>query len=236
MRTAMCISGQPRNVKQGYEFIKRNIIECNNPDVFIHTWAPTAKEEFINPINHSKVGDAVGADITDTILDLYKPVRFLFEKQIEFDEKDYNTRAYPGMKASWILSMWHSVKAANQLKIDVEVASKVNYDVVIRIRFDWAIKDQIIVQNLNTAEIIVSNDCPHRMGINDQFAVSSSKNMDVYSTVYDYIEEYYRQDGLPFCNEILLKHHLAKNKIKVLPIPIAYGLVRDANKIIWGKQ
>lgn len=234
-RVAVCISGQPRSVEQGFEFINKHVIQPNQADVFIHTWQPTATEAFINPVNGSEVGDAVGADITNTILDLYKPHGCIFDVQFPFDEKDYNDRAYPGMKAEWMLSMWYSVYMANWLKCNAEDDFGPKYDAVFRMRFDWALKNHLDVQFVDPNVIVVPNDCPHAGGINDQFAVGSSKNMDIYSSVYDHIEEYYREDGQPFCNEILLGHHLQKQGVGVLPISIEYGLIRSADRIQWGK-
>jgi hypothetical protein len=238
-RVAVCISGQPRNVEAGFEFINKHVIQPNQADVFIHTWQPTATEAFINPINGSEVGDAVGADITNTILDLYKPHGVIFDTQFPFDEKDYNDRAYPGMKASWMLSMWYSVMTANWLKCNAEEEFGPKYDAVFRMRFDWALTRDLTVTDIDPnvkGRILVPRDCAHPTGINDQFAVGSSKNMDVYSSVYDHIEEYYRQDNQPFCNEILLKHHLTKQNIEFRPIGMEYGLIRSADRIQWGKR
>lgn len=237
-RVAVCISGQPRSVEQGFKFINKHIIQPNQADVFIHTWQPTATEAFINPMNQSKVGDAVGIDITDIIQSLYTPKFAQFEEQIEFDEKDYNDRAFPGMKASWMLSMWYSVWMANEFKKGVEMVEG-KYDAVFRMRFDWALTDDLIVTDIDPnikGRILVPRDCAHSTGFNDQFAVGSSKNMDIYSSVYNHIEEYYRQDNQPFCNEILLKHHLTKQGVEVRPIGIGYGLIRSADRIQWGKR
>ena len=235
-RVAVCISGQPRSVEQGFEFINKHVIQPNQADVFIHTWQPTATEAFINPVNGSEVGDAVGAGITNTILDLYKPHGVIFDVQFPFDEKDYNDRAYPGMKASWILSMWYSVQMANWLKCNAEDEFGPKYDAVFRMRFDWALTDDQVVENTASNVVTVPSDCAHGAGINDQFAVGSSKNMDIYSSVYDHIEEYYRHDNQPFCNEILLKHHLTKQGVEINRMSMGYGLIRSADRIQWGKR
>lgn len=238
MKIALCISGQPRNVKQGYEFIKRNIIEYNNPDIFIHTWITSAEmgKDFVNPTNNIKVADAIDTSISNTILELYSPTITDFEEQIKFDEKDYNDRAFMGVVPSWVLSMWYSVRSANRLQQQYVEQTGIAYDVIIRTRFDWAVNESMKMDKLITDSIICPRDCFSPDGFNDQFAAGPPNLMNVYSNLYDHIEEYYRHDGQPFCNEILLKHHLVKNKIKVSPIPIAYGLVREANKIIWGKR
>jgi len=38
MRIALCLSGQARSVKQGYDFVYKNLFSRNDVTVFIHTW------------------------------------------------------------------------------------------------------------------------------------------------------------------------------------------------------
>ena len=38
MKIALCFFGQPRFVKKGYEYYKKNLIDNHDVDVFIHTW------------------------------------------------------------------------------------------------------------------------------------------------------------------------------------------------------
>lgn len=38
MKTAVIISGQPRNVQENFHNINEFILKPNNPDVFIHSW------------------------------------------------------------------------------------------------------------------------------------------------------------------------------------------------------
>jgi hypothetical protein len=54
----------------------------------------------------------------------------------------------------------------------------------------------------------VGNDFP-----NDQLAISSSENMDYYSSLYDKIYEYYNEGVRNFVGERLLRHHLKDSKL-----------------------
>ena len=38
MKIALCLSGQPRVVDQGFHKIRQSILDKNDVDVFIHTW------------------------------------------------------------------------------------------------------------------------------------------------------------------------------------------------------
>ena len=48
---------------------------------------------------------------------------------------------------------------------------------------------------------------------NDQFAFSSSDNMDYYCSLYDRIDEYYNEGFRNFVGERLLKHHLKDSRL-----------------------
>lgn len=224
MKIALCFSGQPRSVEAAYPFIKENILEPNNPDVFIHSWIddsilgkrPIAAggEVASEPIPHN---------IKEIILDLYKPGdNFHFEKQRDFDEKNYNHRKAQFIRPKHSLSQRYSVKQS----IEMAYFSFTTYDVIIRMRFDWAIKTKIIVDQLDLSGIIVPNDCPHIGGINDQFAVGHATSMLTYGRLSNNIDVLYNEHKLPFVDEILLGHHLKLHNIPVTPTPIEYKILR----------
>jgi hypothetical protein len=57
--------------------------------------------------------------------------------------------------------------------------------------------------------------------ISDWFGMGTTNTMNVFCGVYNQIGQLIRQsneiDGY-WCNELLLKHHIANNKIKVNPV------------------
>lgn len=63
----------------------------------------------------------------------------------------------------------------------------------------------------------IKNDCKHTdYAINDHVAFSGSKNMDVYSDMFDYLEECYN-DGIEFNAEVIWGYYLNKKKnLKIL--------------------
>ena len=72
MKIALCLSGQPRCVKQGYEFVKRNILDGNDVTVFCHVWETP--------------------EVID--IEIYKPEAFMIEKSLTNDLSKY-TRVPP---------------------------------------------------------------------------------------------------------------------------------------------
>lgn len=228
MRSAICISGQPRNVEAGLAFIKPNVLQPNNSDVFIHVWwdDDIIGKPFINAGGHI-ASDTIRPGTLDYIVKNYEPVTMQFEPQRQFDEKNYNERKYPGITPFFSLSQRYSIWRAQELKKDHEEKCGFKYDAVMRIRFDWAVYTSIRAKDYDMSVINTPNRCPHPNGIDDTFAISSSENMDVYSELFSNIDEYYNQDGVDFCDELLLNHHLVKNGIEVVSHPISYDLIRE---------
>jgi hypothetical protein len=61
VRKAISFSGQSRFVKEGYETLKRNLVDFESYDVFVHTWTQ-------GPLNQD-------------VLKLYKPKSYCIEPQ-----------------------------------------------------------------------------------------------------------------------------------------------------------
>jgi len=221
MNVALCISGQPRNVQVVYPHIYENLIEPNNADVFIHSWIDS------NLIGHRPVSaggviasDIIPDDIDKIILDLYQPTNHIFEPQIEFDGSRYEERKYPQIKPRSSISQRYSVFQSIQLALTHN-----NYDCIIRVRFDWAIASPIEVIDFDLSRLTCPDDCPHYTGINDQFAFANADIMACYGNLYHNLDTLYDR-GVPFCDEILLYHHMRENHIDIAPIHIPYQIVR----------
>ena len=147
MRIALCLSGYFNSLTDqtslgddGFLYIKKNIFNKVSPeseiDVFFHNWEP---------------------DMEDKLLELYKPKKYIVEKQIDFDKiakenkiskKDYgyenklgtwtidskSGRGYAGPER--ILSQFYTLQKSIELKKEYEVVNNFKYDCVIKSRFD----------------------------------------------------------------------------------------------------
>ena len=77
MKIALCLSGQARSVKQGYEYVKKNLLDGNDVTVFCHVWeAPEAAD-----------------------LDIYKPEVVMIEKSLNTDLSKYTN--VPPPQPNW---------------------------------------------------------------------------------------------------------------------------------------
>jgi hypothetical protein len=221
MKVAVCVSGQPRNVQVTYPHIYENLIEPNNADVFIHSWIDP---NFIGrrPVSSGGViaSDVIPGNIDQIILDLYRPKEYVFEPQIEFDGSKYEERKYPQIKPKNSISQRYSVRQSIKPALDYD------YECIVRIRFDWALSVPIEVGDFDLGtKLFYPDDCPHPNGINDQFGFGNPFVMTSYAQLYDNLDKLY-DSGLPFCDEILLFHHMVNNGFQLAPIHIPYQIVR----------
>ena len=185
MKIALCISGQIRNaICQAYPFIKKNILDDNDVDVFLHTWKEKGRVDatwYQSDAIHST------QDYLDCI-ELLQPKSFLIEQpDILFDSpKDslnYSNRKIYNFQ-------YYSMRQSFELKMDYEKKRNIKYDFCIRSRYDFAINQKINFNNLSKEKmycIDIHHDSEH---FNDQFWISSSENADKISDLvnnYQYV-------------------------------------------------
>lgn len=213
MKIALCFSGQPRYLKESYEGIYDNILNKYSPDVFVHTWwddsMPNQKMNLSSLISYGREyyweENTIGL-----IQQYYSPKEFFYEPQIQFQK--YNNVDYEMCNPFNIHSMFYSLEKSNEIKKNYEIKNKFLYDAVIRCRFDTKfIKFEIdfFDINLNYVNLYdMGNGYP-----NDQFAISTSENMNIYSSVYRNLDKYQKSGHTGFVGERLLKHHLEMNNL-----------------------
>ena len=195
MRVALCLSGKAGNANkyvQGEETIelakiafqhyKKNLLDLNNVDVFIHSWDKKFKDELI---------------------EMYNPKGYVFQKQVQFGHH-YSLRqfcikskAYSNMRVLEVLDIY-------------EKKYNFKYDVVILTRFDLALQRPIKLEDekldlnnfyhngpdplhVKSPESCVKVCCdpksPH-YAIGDLIFVSNSNNMKNFSKLYENIDKY----------------------------------------------
>lgn len=229
MKVALLFSGQPRSVKETYQNIYWNVIEPNAPDVFVHTWDDPLLYGN-RPVSAGGIpaSNTIPSDIVEIIRKLYSPVSLITEQPITFSEHNYHETRYPQIKPQSSLSQRYSILRTFQLMEARVRATGIEYDAVIRMRFDWALKSPIVVSELPLDCVTVPGDCTHHGGINDQFAVTNMSYMRKYANLFNEIPSLV-ESGVPFCDEILLGQSLIRVGIPVNKIHIPYHLQRADN-------
>jgi hypothetical protein len=122
MRVALCLHGnfnsnydKTSTGFEGYKYIKKSILDKYQTEVFIHSWDLKNK---------------------DTIIELYRPVDCLFEKQKSFDDiietNGLSALINQSRPPRTVLSHLYSVSQS----INLCYNKKSNYDLIIKARFD----------------------------------------------------------------------------------------------------
>ena len=198
-KIALCLSGQPRCVKQGYEYHKKNLLDHYDVDVFCHVWDSPGIEDIA----------------------LYKPMAAMIEEPLTNDLSKYtrvpppqpNWKVKDPARAAWNLT--YSLMKANELKIINEEETITSYDWVIRSRYDFALNVVIPFAELDNTKLYVPN-CrmtPQRDFGNDQFAFSSSKNMDKYADCFNQIEKFYDRGTIMIGEEMMAENWREKGLV-----------------------
>ena len=238
MKIAIIISGLPRCYKEGYEELKKWFLDRYDCDIYIHTWYDT-KTTFKTGHNFSLNKDyKFTEEDYQNILELYQPKNYTFQKPIPFDVNGIISKL--GVKLNVSLSSFYSL----QHSFNLIKESGVEYDYIIRTRFDLKFTDYISPECVFLKDISLLN--PNQLNyfqysddptiriaeIDDLFAVGGFEVMDVYCNTFSYVLNYlymnqeYKEwlnnlvrDPELLVNESLLKFHLLKNNISLNPVP-----------------
>ena len=236
MKVAVCLSGQPRFFSQTFPYLKKNILDKFDCDVFLHAWH--------NPENTGSCysGASWTNGLTDTIkkdtdlmlLDLYQPKSYKIEPQYEnFPTprpiEEYTHNIAGGTSANVIFSMIYSMCESLKLREQYEIENQIEYDVVIRLRYDFVVWKNIdlnldfdggIYYTMSTKSVYPEKLC-------DWFNFGSSENMTKYSTAFDNMDSYYWDSGVEMAGESILMHHLETNGVKYIGLYEEGFLARD---------
>lgn len=205
MKIALCLHGLFNSQYDlsstgidGYEYIKRNILDKSDVDVFIHSWEQD-KEEYIKS--------------------LYQPKISKFEKQIDFStiakERNLYQLHYSPRPPEVILSHFYSVSEVMKLPYTVSE----NYDIIIKSRFDlgrinrntsgpghqnpYPVQCINLQTTIDNNSIYTANWNHFHMGPADMWFYGSPKIMNNFTKLYSYLF-----DNLYIGGEF---HHFATN-------------------------
>jgi hypothetical protein len=217
-KLALCYSGIPRDCfKTYYNHIMyfTKWFENYDIDIFFHFWYKDSNENSSDPamsfkgVHYSKFYNWNNLGSKQEILDLYRPKLYNFEQPICFDTKLIKTRR---ILTNNVYSMFNSILKCNELKTQYENKYNFIYDTVIRIRTDLICLDTNIQYPINNE--LYTFKKYSKFKTHDTFAIGDSKNMNIYSEMFnnlEYIQTKYKCNSIP---ETLLYFWLAENKVK----------------------
>lgn len=216
MKLAIIISGQPRNLKIGYNSLKQFYLHKYDCDIFIHTW-------------FDKI---FSLSVYEEMINLFKPKKILIEEQIIFDKKNIKDPQW-NVSLQNLLSMYYSMYMGNKLRNMCEEYNEIKYDFIMRMRSDLQIYRPIELEKIEKDKLAVykwtqltptPNFDYNTIGMSDVFALGNSEIMNKYFNLYENAMYYlYKDDsfiinGSKMRQEYILNHHI--KTIHKIPIQI----------------
>ncbi|MCU0287586.1 MAG: hypothetical protein MUF15_14480, partial [Acidobacteria bacterium] len=133
------------------------------------------------------------------------------------------------------IPMFYKMYQCNELKRQYEIQNKQHYDLVIRLRPDMIINQEIPSYVLLQKDILWFSDCKVNPAfqVSDKFAVANSTNMDYYCSVWPLLSKYWEN---PLGNgewknhrvgERLMKSHMDHSSIVFKPFSISCDIYRN---------
>ena len=215
MKIALALSGLPRLYPIAAASWGR-IMGKYSPDVYIHTWSSDNADFDANTVHQLNW--------------TFEPCAFKIDALPEIDTTMYPDRHWPCIDVYRSISMWHGIQRAHQLIKE----SGTEYDLIIRGRLDWYVRDLILMAydgivipyDSDKIPLIFQYAGSSIHGINDHFAYGSSINMDRYVQTINEIPILYQQEGVDYCPENFLAASLIKQDVPVMLQHMEHKLIR----------
>ncbi len=211
MKIALFISGYLRGIYENIENIKKNIIQNNECDVYIHITNDDKSDKYLN--NKTNI-EFINENLNPKILIITNNLHFS-------DNININNILNQNYKFYWL----------NEERKKICEIENINYDIVIKIRPDLNIKDKLNY-NFDFEYIYIPNDSKIDKSklknntdnfICDILAYGSCEKMNKYFDYYLHINDLTKKYGN--INETLLYEYLNINNIKYILIDINYYVV-----------
>ncbi len=208
MKIALCLSGYFGSLTDstskgddGFQHIKRHILDGNDVDVFYHSWEPELKSK-LDTMYHPK------SSISEPQIDFEKIAyeHNVGKKDLDkfnklgtwtLDSKTGTGYASPGR----VLSHYYSVQKSIELKHEYEIEHNFKYDCVVKSRFDlgrinrntsgngggnpYACQCINFDPTLDMSHLYMAYWDLFNEGPADMWFYSSSENMDVFLKLYE---------------------------------------------------
>ncbi len=183
MKIALLLSGQLRSFSEGWSYINKNLLTHHDVDVYFHTWSKNWNSKVVS---------------------LYKPKDFIVEFDELFGQYSGYRIASPMHPARNFFMMYRSILLADLMR----QSSEIEYDWIVRTRFDFALNKMIDFAALNDSKMYFCDTQKNseHTAVHDQFVISKPKDMSVYSSVYRKIDLYHESGCILNGEDLLIRH------------------------------
>jgi len=219
MKVALLLSGLPRKVEEGYNRTWKALIEAYDVDIYLQYWKdedwqkvqeiyPNAKSYHMQePFKFTHFKEGIYLPHTDTSRPLPQ-----YDVMSDF-------RQFP---------MFYSWQKVYQDIYDTNI----QYDFVIRSRYDIEISNPIKLENLNPN---ILNNAPGGGFFDDNLSITSKDNADkIFYNIFDTLLDISRNSGELKSAEQSWSMLITKSGLQTLVIPqLRFKLLRD-DLVWWG--
>ena len=170
MKVALLLSGLPRKVNEGYELSWKHIIDNYDTDVYLHAWKDEEWEKLSEPYPNAKS------------IQIQEPFKFTKYKEgisLPHFDRSRPLPQYDVMSCFRQLPMFYSWQTVYKPMFD----SMVEYDVVIRSRYDLKFIKPIDLTNLDVTKL---NHNDSFTFFDDNICITNKQNADVmFFNIFD---------------------------------------------------
>lgn len=216
MSIALCLTGQIRSHNLVNGSVRKNLLDLYDMDVFCHLWHDNDNSYYRSFYCPTTIHGQYGKDKVKEIIDFYEPTSLKYEKPFIAE----NTK-----------SMMYSFMASNNLKIEYEQNHNIEYDIVIKSRYDLFFTNPLKIDSVEDGIIYLMNRPGGCGGYNDWLCYGNSRTMNVYMQAYESYKDTERIKQQ--CPEGIFKEHLDRNGIRVSYINRVFSIMReDGNMVV----
>jgi uridine kinase len=218
MKIAILMAGYLRGMKENLSNFKKNILQENDCDIYIHY----TEKKYDDKYNNENIN-------IDFLIKELNPKLIVCSKNIKFN---YNE------KINNLLNQNYKYYWLNEEMNKISKIEKINYDIILKIRPDIYINSKLNY-NLDSSYLYIPSDSKidlkklknaNNEYICDMIAFGNKNLMNNYFNFYNELNKLIEDYGL--VNETLLKKYLDKNNIKYKLIDIEYIVILSNCNII----
>jgi hypothetical protein len=195
MKIAICLSGHLRKYEQAFPSLHLYLLQTYDCDIFLSTWD---RMGYVSQYKSDSRQDLTNQYVKD-IERIIKPKKMVIENSAFIEELKHQGNEYaPHLRnepkhVGHMASMFYKIYAANELRKSYELETGIEYDWVIRCRPDLLFHGNTTIPTDKVAkQIYIPSQHFHHKWFGDQFAISLPNEMDLYSSLFFHMPEYFK--------------------------------------------
>lgn len=228
MKVAVCLSGHMRKFNETFPTLNQHLLSRYDCDVFIHTWDKMGygSSYKTDPNQHNTT------HYLPEIEKLYKPKKIIVEESgfVEYLKSEGNRYAPHLIRepkhVGHMASMFYKIYAANEIRKLHERETGTKYDWVIRCRTDLIFHAPVQIPLAKAAgrAYLCRQQCSPGW-LSDQFAIGLPNDMDLYSSFFFHMEEYFSARN-EFYPEKFMDWSMKKKNLTPEMIDLHFSILR----------